>query len=338
MGNEGKADLERPYLLRSYDHFFKTSSPKRRRSGTGTNPSFPAPLNPGAGTSFAAWKVARAATAAKLYFKPFEVALDDGEVLKRRRTLFRARQSSITTGQLTGIEYSTHARASEPRPTALLSDAGFGPSNNPSEEVHRELTSILSKRAKKISTWVSIGTARKMSSSAKTSLRDVVKQAINEVGNPEPVHESIKQKSRAPGNNGFAYFRLNDPDGLHVDMDEWEPKGVGEQSGSKTIKKITGCYTNWAAQTENVNMLRACAERLVRIRRARGADKSLWERYALGKFYTCDLNDCKYDCDETWHYRDTFLQHLKTDHKVKDAKLEHLLRQCEWLWEYKPRR
>lgn len=85
-------------------------------------------------------------------------------------------------------------------------------------------------------------------------------------------------------------------------------------------------------------MLRACAERLVRIRRARGADKSLWERYALGKFYTCDLNDCKYDCDETWHYRDTFLQHLKTDHKVKDAELEHLLRQCEWLWEYKPRR
>lgn len=277
-----------------------------------------------------------------MYFKALEIALDDGEILATRRaTTLKAQQpsrikSSSFQQKANGIE-NTSRQVPGNRITAMLTDGGFGRVNNPSEEVLLELRFILKKRHKRIGTWVSIGTARAMSApDGRPNILKLAKKGIEMVGDPEPVHERMLEESQRE-DNGFLYYRFNDPNGLSVDMDEWKPRGSGGNSGSQTMQVMDNAFATWANRVEVVKKFEQCAEELVKTRRARAKEGiSRWERYALGKFYVCTKNDCPYDPDETWHYRTNFIQHLKSDHGIIDqSDIENMLDECEYSWEYK---
>ncbi|KAK3369947.1 acyl transferase/acyl hydrolase/lysophospholipase [Podospora didyma] len=336
-----------PWIFRSYDNFYKSNKPLHHGRSQRVAPQdfddVNAPRNAGQGTRFAAWKVARAATAAPLYFKPLEIALDDGEIFRRKKTLFRTQTSAISSGGTltrTGSaannnnNNNNNRQQDRTRSTVRFTDGGFGRANNPAEEVLRELRSILKSRFKRIGTWVSIGTARQAATSDPNdpNLVNTTLLSYARLGDPEPVHERMVGES---AKDKFAYCRLNEVNGLpSVQMDEWLPRG----SGTQTMETMKNAFASWAARAENVAKFQKCAKALVQNRRKRASEsKSLWERYALGKFYVCPEDDCIYDPDETWHYRTTFLQHLKWPHmKRNEAEIEAMLEQCEYVWEYKP--
>ena len=323
-----KGDFDKPYMLRSYDHFYRHNRQKRVGTNDDTQSHL---LNVGSGTDLAAWKVARAATAATLFFKPLTIALDDGEVLRHRYERFSRLTSKTRKLKSVNGQRQSQSNSVGRRPTALLFDAGFGADNNPSEKVYYELKNIFDRRQKSLATWVSIGTARKIVKNGDKRTKTLIEEALNGMGDTERGHEFLQGKCK----DTFDYFRLNEPGGLSVEMDEWKPK----DSGSQTIQSIETSFNRWAGEPENGKTFRNCAKKLVQIRRARRADPSLWERYALGSFYTCTQNQCKYDCDETWNYLDTFTHHLRADHGIDDNVdgWYDLLDLSRWNWVYKPK-
>lgn len=313
--------LETDWIFRSYDNFSTQTEPNGL------------PLNPGRGTNLSAWKVARAATAAPLYFKPLEIALDDGEVIRHRRQTTQASQLNIDedgNGQHRKKKRKTQTRI---RKTALFSDAGFSEINNPSMTVLKELRSVFRDGPKTVANWVSIGTARQASNHGITTLRSILKKAVAELGDPEPEHERMRDLHH----RDFEYYRLNEPNGLpDFGMDDWEPKGSVD-SGSKTIETMKNAFGKWASVPENQTSVQEVAKNLVDIRRARTANISMWERFALGRFFICPANNCWLDSDETWHYRDSFAYHLRTVHGYNEEEVEKAVKTSNRDWQYKSR-
>lgn len=304
------------WVFRSYDNFSaQTADPAAL------------PLNPGRGTNLAAWKVARAATAAYLYFKPLEIALDDGEVMRRKPSRLRT---------LTGDSQPPNKKKQNQRrtrTTALLSDAGFSRTNNPSMNVLDELRTIFRNGPKKVSNWVSIGTARRTAPHGISTLRSILKKAVAELGDPEGEHQRMSQLHPRE----FDYYRLNEPNGLpDVDMDAWKPRR-SNNPGNQTIKDMTDAFHRWSAQPANQDSVQQAAQSLVDIRRARTLDDSRWERFALGRLFTCPANDCHLDSDETWNYRDSFIRHLREDHGYNEYDVNRAVRNSSRDWQYKPK-
>lgn len=305
------------WIFRSYDNF----SPQGQEPTEG-------PLNPGRGTKFAAWKVARAATAAYLYFKPLEIALDDGEVIRRPTT----RLSRMLTGGLNKQQGATEGKR-RTRKTALLSDAGFVRVNNPSTKVLEELRSIFRNGPKKVANWVSIGTARQISPHGISTLSSILKKAVAELGDPEGEHQ---QMSRLKPKE-FEYYRLNEPDGLPgIEMDDWQPRR-SPNSGAETIGVMKAAFNRWVAEPANQAVVQKAATSLLEIRRARTSDRSMWERFALERLFICPAKDCYLDPDETWHYRDPFIQHLQSVHGYDDIQVREAVKNSSRDWEYKSR-
>ena len=326
------------FLFRSYDHFSHRRGAETPSAARDTEEG---PKNPGRGTRFAAWKVARAATAAKLYFKPLVVVKDDGDIVRggRRRTATRRTgtlgEPRVVTRTSSGLQMPTLPRSALRAPEEIyLTDAGLGRINNPSEQVLLEVRYLIANRNKKIDTWVSIGTARERTQpkgkKPHASTLGVVTETTKRHGDTEPSHEYMNRESQSEGRR-FQYFRLNQPDGLSMDMDEWKVRG----EENLTLKTIRAAFNEWAIKLPNVKMFRLCADELVRNRRQRVKNAARWERYALGNFYVCGEKNCSYDCDETWNYRDEFERHLQEHHKMKNTSLEDTLERYEQHWDYK---
>ncbi|KAL8370125.1 hypothetical protein RB595_000483 [Gaeumannomyces hyphopodioides] len=340
-GNGGESRAEKVFLFRSYDNF-APPPPEARSSATSPLNGGPlSPLNPGQGTSFAAWKVGRAATAAKFYFKPLEVELRDGEPIRGRRG---TGLSALGTGGFHRRQSGRSQVAGNRKTTVLLRDTGANRANNPAEEVKKELKSILRQRDKRIGAWVSVGTARPSEAQMRgftgsITLMRGMRDLIHQYGDPEPVHESLKEwANETPDAH---YFRFNEPNGLGdqnaVEMDEWRPR----ESGARTIEKMDQAFASYMRQPSSHGRFQRCARRLVDCRRRRAAaeDRSHWNRYALGTFYVCNRHDCKYDTDETWHYRYAFEQHLSQDHGLEvgsEGCSKMWVEGCERSWDYKP--
>lgn len=315
--------LNELWLFRSYDNFrTRDESPDR------------GPLNPGRGTKFAAWKVARAATAAKLFFKPLEIALDDGEVIHRRRqtTQFTKRNipghPDIKQNKERPTPSQKRKRPKVERQTALLSDAGFSLLNNPSWEVRKELKSIFRNGPKKIANWVSIGTARQAPPGDTSTLPRLLRRAVAQVGDPEREHVAMRDLE----GREFDYYRLNEaPSSLMVEMDDWKPRN----SGAQTIKAMENAFNAWVRVPSNNQLVQEAARSLVEIRRARTTNISRWERFALGRLFICPARDCYLDSDETWHYRDHFSQHLQLVHGYTEEQIKDAVRTSCRDWQYK---
>lgn len=220
----------------------------------------------------------------------------------------------------------------KPLKTMVLTDGGFDRCNNPAEEVYREVHILTTNSNKRIHTFVSVGTARQMRpfQSGKPRTAPVVEEGLSSLGNPEPNHEKMVETSKK---DGFGYYRLNQANGLRVEMDEWKPSS----QGNLTLETMTQSFNRWAVKQENILMFQDCAARLVQNRRERSRNRSRWERFALGKFYVCGEENCNLDCDETWNYRDEFCLHLKSQHGIAEgAEMKAMLQRCELAWEYKP--
>lgn len=305
------------WIFRSYDNF---PPPGQKEDDSDR------PLNQGRGTKFAAWKVARAATAAKLYFKPLEIALDDDEIIRKATTQL----SPVSTNSPSRQHGATEAKNRE-RKTVFLSDAGFSRVNNPSTQVLEELSSIFRDGPKKIANWVSIGTARRTSPYDTSTLSSVLRKAVAQLGDPEVQHEQMRRLQPRE----FSYHRLNEPDGLpDIEMDDWMPR-KSPKSGVETMKLMRAAFNHWVAEPANQASVQQAARSLVDIRRARTAEFSRWERFALGRCFICPANNCPFSSDHTWDYRDSFIQHLRTEHGYNEGQVTEAIKNCHRDWKYK---
>lgn len=216
--------------------------------------------------------------------------------------------------------------------TALLSDAGISFGINPSLSVIQELRPFFRGGPKKLTTLISIGTARKSSSHNILSLRSILKKAVDGFGDPESGHHRMEQMEARE----FDYYRLNEPNGLEdVEMDDWKPRNSASP-GSETIEAMKAAFKRWVAEPANQAAVREAATNLVRIRLARTNDYSRWERFALGRSFICPANDC-FMSDEKWHYRRSFSQHLRSDHGYDEDQVSKAIRGSYRDWKYKTR-
>lgn len=275
---------------------------------------------------FAAWKVARATTAAPFFFKPLEIGSDD-EVVNHRPSIRLVPRNRA--GGLNEQQDATKGKSQAMRTVSLI-DASFSRASNPSMEVLEELKRSFGDGPKEIANWVSIGTGRSTSRPGTFStFSSILKKATSGVGDPVSEHE------RMAGLREFDYYRLDEPNGLAgIDMDDWKPRRSPD-SGAETIKTMQAAFNKWVAIPANQTAVQKAAKSLVEIRRARTSDISMWERFALGRLFFCPARDCYLDPDETWHYRDPFIQHLQTVHGYNEDQVREAVGTCHRDWEYK---
>ena len=304
-----------PYLIRSYDHDRRTApnhsailTPRTPRDSRRVDTGLTADgstrireerngrINYRA-QQFEIWQVARAATAAPFYFEPLKVE---------------------------------QARTSE---HIFFTDGGFSHTNNPTLQGKREIEDLYGTNS--IGIVVSVGTARKKKEETGppglrffTKIRREMKGWAHEMSDPEEVHHDMQRE------RDFPYYRLNDPEGLDIELDRWEPKQslFSKDAGSKTIATITNAFSQWASEIATVTQLKSCARELVECRRNRMSTLK-WERYATGARYRCRYQGC--DIEDFFDGR-TFRDHLRT-HGI----LEHLLNgevgSCRHYWRYQAR-
>ncbi|KAH7342725.1 acyl transferase/acyl hydrolase/lysophospholipase [Rhexocercosporidium sp. MPI-PUGE-AT-0058] len=303
-------EFEKPYIFRSYDHFPRT------KNGSDISNRL---RNPGSASSYPLWMIARATTAAPLYFAPMQVSLSDESPEPSKFPFKRI---------LTGLAPPKPSPTTS-RPVTFI-DGGFGPANNPSKEAFHEVT--LSNE--RIGTLVSIGTGRGSADKFHTRLLKFVKNGISAVGDPLPADQSMKFESKRKDHE-FGYFRFNEHNGLpDLDFDEWRPKA----SGNRTQTKIREAFHRWSVDPKVTDAIRLCAIELVERRRLRTADESRWERYATKSYFDCKEDQCTEASDKRWYARDEFRDHLRREHRCMEEEdnLEEIIQRHRTAWRYKP--
>ena len=166
-----------PYLIRSYDHDRQTAPnsamiPTRRTTTASslvntdvlsTDPSATTKkevstiLNYGKAQEFEIWQVARAATAAPLFFEPLKV------------------EKARTSGHI------------------LFTDGGFGQSNNPTRQAIREIEGLHGPGS--IATVVSVGTARGKKEDNRFRMVRFLKSMASDLSDPEIIHDDIREQA-----------------------------------------------------------------------------------------------------------------------------------------------
>ena len=252
-------------------------------------------INYGDAQNYEIWEVARAATAAPFYFDPLKI---------------------------------DHSGSSE---HMILTDAGFGHTNNPTKEGTNEIEWMYGTES--IGIVVSVGTARKDEGDLKRgpmAIKSKVVGIAQKATDTERVHSEMDTNS-SRSKDDFPYYRLNDPDGLKMELDEWEPKSnrLNNKSGSKTLETIQIAFIKWAGN--NTAYLQNCAEELVRCRRARSANEAKRERYATGAAFICRVQGCP---SESFDNCKNFEQHLTLKHGVARKDLENEVAECRRDWRY----
>ena len=219
----------------------------------------------------------------------------------------------------------------------IFKDGGFNYANNPTKEGLREIEEEYGSSA--IGIVVSVGTARLDQPPGKQKLLPflpVVTEMTQMATDPEKIHEEVETLSKSEV-FPFPYFRLNHPGQLGIKLDEWKPRHGSSKkpSGSVTVNAIQQVFDNWAAQRDNINLLKNCATQLVRRRRARIAANDLkWERYAIGVKFRCRLQGC--DREDDFLQRDQFCNHLRVDHgRTNEGEIqeEANARKKDWLYQ-----
>lgn len=257
----------------------------------------PRPINYGKAQMYDVWEVARAATAAELFFLPMRFSAQEG-----------AERGPIT-----------------------FTDAGFGPTNNPTREGILDMEHLGG--IESVNIVVSVGTARK-SRPARRHIIDRIRGWVDTMTDTEVVHD---QMSRLEKKENLRYFRLNGPETLDVKLDEWLPRKwssrfTDQAPGQKTFIKIESAWFRWATEVENENYLRKCAKALVQHRRDRVRSEARWERFA-----TCATFACKLCAKGPFDNRDDFRDHLTSVHGHLSTELEKELDRHKEEWQYQER-
>lgn len=259
------------------------------------------------------WMVARAATAAPLYFKKLELDIF---------------QTNPQTGQ--GVTRLPRQIAYEPvgrrsAPSRLLQalrgkdiqyfreaffDAGVDFRNNPCQDL---LNEVEDEHQNPQVTLVSIGTARPARVGGDRAWQ-VLRAHIHDRSDPQPIHGNMERKAQRDTDR-VHYFRLDRPGGLNVDLDHWKPR----TNGDDTISAVDAAFHAWLDDTDNIEIIRGCARGLVALRRRRAqADQDRWDRFAVGKEYLCrEMGDDGTQCLTPQRTRAQFVAHLAEEHEVE---------------------
>ncbi|TGJ88649.1 hypothetical protein E0Z10_g145 [Xylaria hypoxylon] len=309
------------FLFRSYTPY---SEKKRRNAQSNVTPGL---KNPHEGIRISLLKVALAGTAAPFYFGHYHTVLSIGQEQAARRV-----PTNIMNG--TGISRAKTDRRKgkshvpEGKSRYEFQDAGFSSANNPCNELYRE---IQSHHGDNMPVLVSIGTARPKEDFVGESPRTNIMRGLHQLGNPDEVHENLDIEK---DDGKYSYHRLNHEKGIKIEMDEWKPK----KDGSATITKMRTEFDNWLKEAEVQGKFIECAEHLVRLRRVRMTTPR-WERFALGQYFVCQVQNCPKDRDNQWLDRVDFENHLKREHGVEDYSdnLERALDTCRRIFNYRSR-
>ncbi|KAL9625110.1 MAG: hypothetical protein Q9160_000839 [Pyrenula sp. 1 TL-2023] len=215
---------------------------------------------------------------------------------------------------------STGAHPNDPKRCFI--DGGFTHVNNPTTEGRLEIEGLFNNAS--IGTVVSVGTARKGRVSGR-GIKQKLETMAGLANNPQKVHNDVLADSN---NSSFEYIRLDDPDRLVVEMDEWKPKG----SGVRTMEKMGKEFDAWLANIDVQEEFWRCAKLLVAHRRNRIAtNRTKWERFATVANYSCRFQQC----DRPFMNRDEYRAHLKSDHYYTDStELEDRVSDCREVWRY----
>jgi len=319
--HSARPGVERPYLIRSYDHE-KRIAPNQSRATTRRSTRYATRSNTEGSTrqairsnterfcdiiraqrntnyesaqSFPIWQVARAATAAPTYFEPLKMETPGSTV------------------------------------HSVFKDAGLGPTINPTQEGILEIKDLYGESS--IGVVVSVGTAKSRHLWG-GGIRQPVKALASMIADPEMIHTNINKESVR---EGFPYYRLNDPGKLNIELDEWEPKQrpLGRKvPGSTTLRRMRDAFNEWATKPETAEQFKRCASELVKRRQARTNDCAKWERFATGAQFRCQKEGCD---REDFDNRGEFHHHLSEDHNMPQDFLDEETSCCTRRWQYRKR-
>lgn len=314
-GKQEVATAATPYLIRSYDHDKRTTpSPSR----TTTRRSTRRATRSNTETSGEGVSITRDREGVKLRRK-----INYGNA-QQFHIWEVARAATAAPFYFEPLKIGIHGSPAR----SVFTDAGFGYTINPTEEGALEIEELYG--ASSIGVIVSVGTARGIQP-LRGGIRRMVKGIANTAANAEVVHEKLKQKS---ANDGFPYYRLDNPGALNVELDEWKPKRKPFRNdfGSTTIKTIRDAFNDWGARTETGQQFERCAKELVRRRQARTKDLAKWERYAIGAQFRCQLKGCE---REDFDNRREFGDHLSSHHEMAKTDLDGEANKCKKHWRYR---
>ncbi|KAF3040507.1 hypothetical protein E8E12_007184 [Didymella heteroderae] len=281
-GKKGSGSETKLHLLRSYDHH---GSPDDDDTSWIRNFGDAEPLH--------IWEVARAATAAPMYFKQILISNDR-----------------------------------EKREKVYYSDGGFGHTNNPTDLGIEELELLHTQGGVTgtLGAIVSIGTARAEVEQSGDGILNKVREAFRRSTDPQVVAKSIKRR------NLTTYWRLNDEEGLDIELDDWKPNKFTDNPGHETLNKINTGFLKWAHDRDNSEMVKACAKELVRRRITRTGDPTRWQRFATAAEFQCKRNGCG---NPRFEYLHRFEAHCDAEHTRLSDK-DQWAKAEETYWTYPP--
>lgn len=262
----------------------------------------------GPATRLPIWQVARATSAAPTYFRPIKIK--------------KGNEAGFVT----------------------FKDGGFG-TNNPSEEVYRDVIDKHGGRNQSIGPFISIGTgipSVDKFSKRKGNINNFVtnvKAALKLPSRTTGVHRTMEQFSK---NDDFPYFRFDGGERLgEIALDEWKGHrftkltGKDKKSGSTTLDKIYVATAAYILKPEVQTDLTECARILVRRRQLRMRNSSEWDRYASFSYYDCNVEGCDRPPSKKAH---DFREHLRKFHqKIAEHDMEQTVKDCRRVyWKYRP--
>ncbi|KZM24237.1 uncharacterized protein EKO05_0005788 [Ascochyta rabiei] len=292
---------EEVYLIRSYHHERGTQPnpvPTRRpvmipHTQVTTLPK----INYGPAETMEIWQVARAATAAPMYFKEI-----------------RFTQQSGTNGQ----KY-------------FFSDGGFGETNNPTDLGLLEIETLPGRHS--VGAIVSVGTSRGKADPSRKSVLNIMKRMAGKATNPNIVASAMSQRQL----ENYWRFNDEEGIDIELDdwkPSSWftHPDRRGEIS----LKTMEDAFHRWACKLESAQWLENCARELVTTRRGRCQEKSRWEQFALGAHtYRCKHEDCCNE--PPYSSRHQFEQHWQQVHENEDIGEVYREPQFKkWIYQQRP--
>jgi hypothetical protein len=238
-------------LIRSYDNE-KEDGPKVGRSDTASSHKDLENKKYGKADPLEIWEVARAATAAPMYF----------EAIK-----FQNQTRNGTT-------------------ETWFSDGGFSQANNPTKEGVAEIEMLHGKE--NIGLIVSIGTARGPSEPRGKGIVSFIKTTVDQHTNPEVPHNDLEKQF---GENQYIRFNDLRGVGVVLD-DWRPNGFFTKHPGKKTLKEIRHGFHKWSSDRSVNQQIQKCAELLVARRRLRIQDNCRWQRYATVAYFPCHCKGC----------------------------------------------
>ncbi len=200
----------------------------------------------------------------------------------------------------------------------IYTDGAYGKDVNPTMVGVEEIEQRYGKDATNI--VVSVGTA-KSDLARKKNLKGLLKGYLHRSWDPEIVDRSMR---KLEGDRNFKYFRVNEPEALKLELDDWKPRHrpwrSKEKVGSETIVQIEMIFGKWAKKPDIGILFDKCARNLVQIRRSRSKCNSRWEGFATGALYSCPLRG---HCpgESKFSGRDELRDHLRHQHQLEGRRI-----------------